>query len=65
VFNCPQRCSQPVSGFHKPEASKIAAVRLACEDKGARLVCPRTPCFARNTLASDSASPRAPPAALI
>jgi hypothetical protein len=63
--SCPPQCARSISGFRHLQFPKAVIVKCAGEVDVARLIYVRTPSFARDALANDSAAPRAPPVALL
>jgi hypothetical protein len=62
---CQPQCAQLASGFHPLQFPKAPVVKYAGEVDVAQSIYARTPRFARDALADDHATPRAPPFSLL
>ena len=62
---CPPQCARLISYSHHLQFPKSAIVKFAGEVDTAQLIYAWMPSFARDTLANDLATPRAPPLALL
>jgi hypothetical protein len=63
--SCPLRCAQPASNFHHLQFAKATVVKYASEVDVVQSIYARTPRFARDALADEHSSPRAPPVTLL
>jgi hypothetical protein len=63
--SCPLRCAQPASNFHHLQFAKATVLKYAGEVDVVQSIYVRTPRFARDALADEHSSPRAPPVTLL